>query len=397
MGKTNKAFKSKGLIGDFGYAITVFLAVITCSCSNEKSTNQIINSDNEQLQSFKIDLKEEKTRFVDLIESVEITRLEETEESLLRSVGQIMFHEDKMVIPDNDGTIYIYSNRGDFLSKFNHKGEGPEEYISLTDLWLENGILNIHSRGKSITRYDLEGSFLSRDRLTERAGHIYPFLDGHIMDMTMAYTQDSLKYSLVTIDEEMQLDKTFLPFQTHPGFRIYLPLNSFFPLGDDLFYMPVTNNTVYKITPDEVIPFILYDFGEDWFFQPGVELNSDYYEDANRNQQAWFVINTLGPNYIYLYTTLGPRMDYSFFIDKETKQSVSIKSRTTNDDQLDIAAIGWEGDEFLFTLRSTQFKDLVDQLNEEQYSFTEGSSLEEIESSENPVLLRMKIKGFSKR
>ncbi|MFY0592878.1 6-bladed beta-propeller [Roseivirga sp.] len=373
----------------------LFPIIFCLSCGSEKpSITDDEPTQKDGFQSFKLDLKEDKIRFVDLIESLKITRLEETEESLLRYVDRVMFHEDKMVFPGNQGAFYIYSNNGEFLSKFNRKGQGPEEYSRLTDVWLEDGILNVHSTGKSVTRYDLAGNFIDRDRMTEQAVHAYPYEGGYLLDMNLSYTLDSLKYSLVTLDEEMKLDKTFLPFDKYPGFRFSLPSNSLFELGDVLFYLREMGNTVYKVTADTIAPYILYDFGDDWYFKPGVEIKGDFSEEQRRKKQAWFVLNHLGTDYIYLYTTLGPRMDYSFFIDREDKKSVSIESRTSTNERLDVIGIGWDGDEFLFTLRSTQFIDLVDQLDKEQYSFTEGSSLEEIESSENPVLLRMKVKDF---
>ncbi|OEK05460.1 6-bladed beta-propeller [Roseivirga misakiensis] len=376
----------------------LFLIIFCLSCGSEKSsTGDTELTKKNGYQSFKIDINEEKIPFVDLIESLQITRLEETEESLLRYVGQIMFHEDRMIFPDNQGTFYIYSKNGEFLNKFNHKGQGPEEYSRLTDVWLEDGVLSVHSTGKAVNRYDLAGNFIDRDRLTERAVHAFPYKGGYLLDMSLRYTQDSLKYSLITLDEELKLDKTFLPFDKSLGSIFSFSPNSIFKLGDDLLYLREIGSIVYKVTADTLVPYIFYDFGENWYFKPGVEITPNFSEEQRRNKQAWYVLNHIGHNFIYIHTTLGPRMDYSYLIDRQSGRSVSIESRTSTNESLDVVGSGWEGDEFLFTLRSTQFIDLVDQLGEEQYSFTEGSSLEEIESSENPVLLRVKFKDFSKK
>lgn len=376
------------------YYTLLILMVCCLGCDSKTEVKETESVPTGGLQAYKLDIREDKIPVTDLIQSMKITRLEETEESLLKAVGQVEFHEDKMIIlsPSNDGTIYIYSKTGKFLHKFNRKGEGPEEYSRWTNVWLENGLIGIYIYGKSINRYDLEGNFISRDRLNERAEYVYPYKSGYALDMHFVYTQDSLKYSLVTVDNEMKLDKTLLPFEKHPGFRNPQFLNSFFTLDDDLFYLHSMSDTVYRITADSAVPFIHYDFQEDWYFKPDVEVESRFYEKSNRKEQVWFVLNNIGKSHIYLYTTLGPQMDYDFLIDRETKRSTSIDWRFSPNKKLDFYTIDWFGDEFLISLRSSHLTHLLEQLDPEQYSFTEGTTLEEIESSENPVLVSIKFK-----
>lgn len=372
------------------------IAIICLGCGGKPETSEAESVAQEGLQSYKLDIKDDKIPIADLIQSIEITRLEETEESLLMHVGQVNFHEDKMIILSN-WTFYIYSKTGEFLSKFNRKGDGPEEYSRMTDIWLEDGIIGVYSTiGRYIKRYDLQGGFIGGNRLDDRAANVYPYKSGYALDMHFIYTQDSLKYSLVTVDDQMNLDRTFLPFVKHPGFRGAQFRSSFFKVNDDLFYLHTMSDTVYRLTSDSVEPYIHYDFQEDWYFKSGVEVKAGFYEESHRKKQVWFVLNHIGQDYIFLYTTLGPRMDYDFFIDRETKQSVSIDWRISANEKLDFYAIDWNGDEFLISLRSSQLTDLLDQFDQEQYSFTEGTTLEEIESSENPVLVRMKVRDFSK-
>ena len=202
-------------------------------------------------------------------------------------------------------------------------------------------------------------------------------------------------FSLVTLDDQMKLDKTFLPFDKYPVSQVAFSPSTFSTLGDDLFYLRMMSDTVYRVTADSAVPFIHYDFQEDWYFQPGIEeVTGSVYEAASRKEQVWFIYSHIGQNYIYLYTTLGPRKNYAFFIDRETKQSVSIESKTSTGERLDLSPIRWNGNQFLIALNSIQFVDLLNQLDQEQYSFTEGTTLKEIESSENPVLVSVKLNSI---
>lgn len=373
----------------------ILLIVLLCclGCGNKTEVAETENGQ-DRFQSYKIDLHADKIPFVDLVESIEITQLEETEESLLRGVDQVEFFEDKMIIPtnSNDGTFYIFSNKGEFISKFNRKGDGPEEYSRWTDIWMEDSLICIYVRGKSINRYDLDGNFVSRDRLEEPAEHIHPYKSGYALDMHMLYTQDSLEYSIVTTDSQMKIDQTFLPFKKGQGFSFGQFKNSFFTLDDDFFYLRSMSDTVYRINNDSAEPFIHYDFQDDWYFKPGVEVERGFNEKSMRQKQAWFVLNFVGKNHIYLFTTLGPRMDYSFLIDRTSNQTVNIETRTSTDEYLDLSWLGWREDEFLVALMPSQLTDLMSQLNQAQYSFTEGTTLEEIEGSENPVIVAIKFK-----
>lgn len=357
-----------------------------CGGKSEVQEDEVEKQDG--FRSYQLDIMSESIPFADLIDEIKITRLEETKESLLGYVRQVEFYEDQMIIPGDDGDIYAFSSSGGFLKSINRKGEGPEEYSGWNDIWLEDGVLTIHNSGISIIRYDLEGNFISRERLTERASHLHPFKEGYALDKSLRYTQDSLRYSLVTVDSEMNLDKTFLPFDNFPGFQVSFSASSLFSVDDDLFFFPMMSDTVYRIEPDTVVPYIHYDFQDDWYFQPDVAVSNAVFSEADSKGQIWYLANKIGPNYIYLSTSQGE----DFLIERKTGKSIRIDFRSMTDEKYQVSSVAWLQDDFLVSFQSTQLAELLDQLDESQFSFTEGSTLEEIESSENPALVWIKFK-----
>ncbi|MFT6871690.1 MAG: hypothetical protein ACJAVN_000692 [Roseivirga sp.] len=371
--------------------ILILTPFILLSCGGESIVEETEAQVDKQdsFQSYQLDLKGESILFADLIDNIEITRLEETKESLLAYVRQVEFIEDKMVIPSGDeGSIFVFSRTGEFLNKINRQGEGPEEYTRWADIWLENGVLAIHNFGVSVNRYDLEGNFISRDKLDRRASHLYPYKGGYALDKSLRYTQDSLQYSLVTLDSEMKLDKTFLPFAKFPGFQVTFSNNSLFSIEDDLFFFRMMSDTVYRIDTDTIVPYVHYDFQEDWYFQPDIEVSNAVFSEADAKGQVWFMSNKIGPNYIYLSTSQGE----DFLIERKTGKSIRIDFRSMTDEKYQVSSVVWQGDVFLVSFQSTQLAEILEQLDPSQYKFTQGSTLEEIESSENPVLIRMKLK-----
>lgn len=370
------------------------LASISVGCGGQLKDEEVKSEKQDEFQTYQLDIHKASTRLSDLIQSIEITRLEETASSLLGYVRQVYFVEDKMVIPGTDGNINVFSRTGEFLNSINKKGEGPEEYTGWNDIWLEGDTIGLYNYRKSINRYDLEGNFISRDEMLEQAAHVHPFGSGYALDMNYRLTQDSLKYALVTLDEEMNPDKFFLPFDRLPNFWISMSNKTVFLHGDDLLYFPMMNDTVYQIESDTVKPYIYYDFGDDWYFQPGVELSEIIMEDSEKKGMVWFMNNKIGENYIYLSAGVGTSISHSFLINRLSKEATRIDFSTQAEEDFQMSPISWIGDQFLVSLQSSQLSDLLDQLETSQYLFTEGSTLDEIESSENPVLIRIKIKDY---
>lgn len=371
----------------------ILSSLLFLNCGGKSEVKEVEVEKEDSFQSFQLDLKGESIPLSDLIDKIEITRLEETQESLLGYVRQIYFHEGKMIFPSgNEGNVYVYSSKGEFIRRINRKGEGPEEYGIWNDIWVEDGLIGIYTHQRHIKRYDIEGNFVSTDRMLQGATHLHPYQSGYALDMNYNFTSDTLKYALTILDDQMNVDKTYLPFENFPGFGLSSSNRTVFPNGEDLLYFPMMNDTVYRIESDSVVPYIHYDFKEDWYFQPGVEVSDAVFTEPEKKGQVWLVNNTIGEKYIYLSGSIGMGDSRIFLIDRDTKESVRIDFETPSTEEYQLSSIAWQGDEFLASLQSSQLEELLGQLEESQYSFTAGSTLEEIESSENPVLIRIRIK-----
>lgn len=370
---------------------SLFLVAFAFGCGGESGIEEAVDQVEKQdnFQSYQLDLRGESIPFAQLIDEIKITRLEETKESLLGYVRQIEFYEDKMVIPSGDeGSIFVFSRTGEFLNTINRRGEGPEDYTGYNDIWLEGDTLALYNYRTSINRYDLEGSFISSDRMLEHAAHLHPYEGGYALDMNYRISQDTLMYSLITLGEDLTIDKTFLPFSKVPGFWVSFTAKTIFPNEEDLLYFPMMSDTVYRIETDSVVPYIHYDFQEDWYFQPGVEVSDAVFTEPEKKGQVWLIFNTIGDDYIYLSTSIGEE----FLIERKTGKRIRIDFRSLTDEDYQMTSVAWQGDEFLVGFQSDQLTELLDQLDKSQYYFTEGSTLEEIESSENPALIRIRLK-----
>jgi len=81
-----------------------------------------------------------------------------------------------------------------------------------------------------------------------------------------------------------------------------------------------------------------------------------------------------------------------FLINRLTGAIVSIDLRNQDDGRYTISPIKWEGNSFIGSIQSNDLSALINELDQSRIKFREGTTLEEIESSENPVLMWVKFK-----
>jgi hypothetical protein len=94
-----------------------------------------------------------------------------------------------------DGDIFLYDRNGKGLRKFNHLGQGPEDYTYISGLTLDedNNELFVNEwAGKKILVYDLSGNFKRSFRYKEGAsyGNIYNYDKGHLICYDSNYGND---------------------------------------------------------------------------------------------------------------------------------------------------------------------------------------------------------------
>ena len=80
----------------------------------------------------------------DLFSEIQLIPLETTPESLIRNITQIKFFEDRYYIHDySRSQIFVFDREGHFQFALNEKGNGPGEYLNLTDFAIDTTRRNL--------------------------------------------------------------------------------------------------------------------------------------------------------------------------------------------------------------------------------------------------------------
>ncbi len=362
--------------------------------SNEKT---LVPSAPDEFQVYQLDVNGPKVSFFDLIEKVEILRLEETEESLLAYVGGVIDTGDEFIFPSGkEGDIYRYTKTGEYKAKINRKGEGPEEYFSAQSLWVEGDSIFVYTKSKQkVKQYLLSGDFVRSLDIPAAGAQVIPFRNGYAVDLNSTVLDDSLAYSVMLLDKDFGRGPLFVPFKSYESFfSVSTPYNGFYPYKNDLVYLRALNDTLFLLNDEGVRPLAHFDFGEDWLWS-----DTQLFEDSGVASEAmqaggriWNLNAQIHPRWILVDYITDFTADKTIIIDRSTGAYRHIDYRIPEKDPASFVTIRWEGDRLFCSMSSSIVADVIEQLGEDRWEMRIGTTLEEIESSENPVLLWMKFK-----
>ena len=145
--------------------ISYFIIIIIIA-----SCNHVLQDANDVIQ---VDItKARSIHFSDWFSCVELIPLETNDSSLIHTCNKIAYEYQRFYIHDfNQHAVFVFDSTGMFLfSTLNLKGQGPGEYVSMTDFCINpyTGSLEILDAFSSRIRvYDKDGIFIKNIILDE--------------------------------------------------------------------------------------------------------------------------------------------------------------------------------------------------------------------------------------
>jgi predicted RNA-binding protein associated with RNAse of E/G family len=118
----------------------------------------------------------------DIIEKVDFIRLETTEDNIISHVSYLHFYKDKVIVTDNykANAIFVFNKDGKFLNRISNYGNGPHEYLDITDVDVTpGGLIVIKDNVKDVLLFfDTDGNFV-KEREDIEGGMELAFIDEH--------------------------------------------------------------------------------------------------------------------------------------------------------------------------------------------------------------------------
>lgn len=240
----------------------------------------------------------------------------ETTDTFLTSGQLLAVSDDLLVIKDvsrlRNGNVFLFNRDGSGIGKFNHLGQGPEEYTNILDIVLdvEDNSLYINNHFSArVAVYDLHGNF--KRSFKQKDGYFY----NQMGDFNTDY--------LICHDGRLEYDKPdtprnfFMLVSKHDGSIREIPIyykekKSRIAIKRDIDNKIVGDRSIYN---KELIPF-----GDKWILS---EMSSDtvfvYSQDFTKSP---FMVRTpsiqqMNPE-VFLY--FGVITDRYYFMQSVKKQ-----------------------------------------------------------------------------
>lgn len=373
-----------------GCLILLFCAV-NCSDSERLDSDEpVIQVD--QFRSYRIDMDMPKTKLADLIDTIEVMRFEETGSSIIGSVSRLEEYVDGYVLSSKGRGVLFFNKEGDFVSRFDHDGLGPDEYPDIYDYWLESDTVAIFSRqSQRIQRYDFSGEFISSVKLPYYSQHVYPLEKGYVYDLNFGTIRDSLKHRVYVVNAKHQFQKAFLPFDVPPRIKYFAQFPSLKEYGKDATYLGLMSDTVYQISYKEIRPLVHFDFGEKWYWI-GKEKVDVKQLMMDKGEKVDNIDADFGESHIWLSARYIGTNTQPFLINRTSESIISIDLRNSSDGRYSLFPLKWSDDRLLCSIQSDDIGVLVDELDNSRLKLRKGTTLEDIVSSENPAIVWIKFK-----
>jgi len=155
----------------------------------------------------------------EIVDKIEYIQLETKEECIIGRINKISILDQKLFISDSEITysLYCFNNSGEFIFKISRKGNGPGEYIDISDFIVtEKEIIIYDGRKQNFLYFDLKGKYIR----TENSGLYFSSFTTIGEDDFLLFSDQQVnpglfsnpQYSCIFVNRKFKLLDRFLSF-----------------------------------------------------------------------------------------------------------------------------------------------------------------------------------------
>ena len=261
--------------------LTPFFCLVLLSCSHSKDVIvvQYIDSSGADFLS--------SPCFVDF----EIIPLQGAESPLLGPIVNMIVKNNTYYISDplRSGKVYLYHSNGNYLNSVGEMGRGPNEYLILSDLIVEeDGNITVYSsyQGMLFT-YTPQGLFLESTEFDFKSANY-----NRIKGFNYHYLGEGsgMPYQLYIFDNQNNVIDSYLSSSDVPHFSTFSPV---FTLFEDSFnFCPAYGNEVYRLMGSKLSVSYTFNFGE-------YTIPAEYFQKERNDTMAFIMSKTVATKELF--------------------------------------------------------------------------------------------------
>lgn len=207
----------------------------------------------------------------------DIVALETTGENYIKQVEQVFVIDSLIAVWDaQTNEIFAFNNKGKYLYSIGSKGQGPEQYGKIEDVYVDYNkkhISILDNTKQAVISYNLQGHFIKSDNIPFFAYAFKPTEKGYWL---VNYAQNTDKNILIYMDKTTkQNTKGYIKSDIN---LTLINTNNFTEDtdGKTLFHYP-NENTIYRLDENNMYPYLKIDFGAE--ANPFTDINTKDYQD----------------------------------------------------------------------------------------------------------------------
>lgn len=245
---------------------TLFLVRCTFNHENEKIpvVNETVYVDMEEIK----DIAVTKAKY---LKSTKYVQLETNINSLIGEITKIVLGDNRIFILDQfiSKAVFIFDFEGQFVNKIDCRGESPEEYIDILNIYYDklDSTINIiaPTQYTKIMSFNKDGGILLKQipvnmkffEIQRNKARLYiinsnslPTVSGRSFDLTILSDRLEKMYTAFPIKAELEGRLCSIRKGLYENYK------------GDIFYSPKMSTDVYKVNSDTLSHIIQYDFGK---------------------------------------------------------------------------------------------------------------------------------------
>ena len=349
----------------------------------------------------------------DLVSEWDTLRLEASSKSLLSDARRIQIIDDKLYVLDAPMAIlYVFNKEGKYISKICDQGQGPEEYIKISDFEADktnNRLLLVDAFSQRLFLYDTIGNLQKIIPLSFIPIHIssdvsqrFIHLNSTITDLSNVANKD---HDVWIVNDNGSVTESFLDDDTPNRLDIGSLLSNNLTKDGELLYMPVFSEKVYRIHGNEAIVEYFLD-NQTSEKELSIKDKKDIFYIYNHNnleeyeKEGYFIADgTFFDNDKYFCLPSGWNKRMLTYFSKEHKKSISISMDKLNGNEalcelLMICPRCLDGEWFYLSISGDMITYLLPRLPKGKIR----SFFESFTDDDNPYVIRYRLnpKAFEK-
>jgi hypothetical protein len=218
---------------------------------------------------------------IGLISDVQVINLD-CDKVIFGDVSKIVKYNNRIYLMDNrhNNAILIYDTVGNFVHSISKYGQGPEEYLQLSDIFInpDDETLNIISRiDKKMLKYDLDGNRLIKiNKLPKAFTRVAKTENGYIGYMGN-YGENSDAYNVWVMSDSLKLLDSHFKIDPSWESRSFSDGTVFSSYKNQVYYIdPMMDYNIYRMMDSVLSVPYSFDMGSTTW--PDDAKKSDQYD-----------------------------------------------------------------------------------------------------------------------